>query len=108
MNKLHAALAGALALGLPLLASAQARRADPTDARASSPVLRYESAFADYKPYQDLKPGDWRALNEAVGGAAGGHGGHGMSMPAAPAASAPMPTASAPAHGGHPQHGGKR
>lgn len=64
-------LAAALALGLPLLAAAQGR-ADPappkTPARAPAPA--YVSAFADYTPYRDIAPGDWRRLNDTVGRAA--------------------------------------
>jgi hypothetical protein len=106
-------LVPAVALCAPLAALAQSGRADPTDALASAPALRYPSAFSDYKPWQELKPADWRAVNDQVRGAAatgGGHAGHNMSMPMAPAASAPAPKASAPAmpgHGGHRMQGGK-
>ena len=116
-------LAPAVALCLPLLASAQAGRTDPTDARAPAPPLRYTSAFADYKPWQDIKPGDWRAVNDGVRAAAsagapnagqGGHAGHaGHAAPASPAAApAPAQKASAPApatpgHAGHHGHGSK-
>jgi hypothetical protein len=103
-------LAPAVVLCLPLLVSARAGRADPTDARASAPPLRYASAFADYKPWQDIKPGDWRAVNDGVRQAAsqgGSHAGH-----AAPASAAPAPKASTPApaaagHGAHHQPGSK-
>ncbi|TXI24886.1 MAG: hypothetical protein E6Q67_02010 [Roseateles sp.] len=112
MNYLFRRLAPAAVLCIPVLALAQAGKADPADARSPGPALHYQSAFADYRPWQDAKPGDWRALNdnlrpEAAGGA--GHGGHTMpGMPAA--ASAPTPSASqpiAPAHGVHRMHGGK-
>jgi hypothetical protein len=102
-------LAPAVALCLPLLALAQAGRTDPANARAPAPALRYQSAFADYKPWQDAKPGDWRALNDALQGtgASGGHASH--AMPSAPPAAAPAPAskASAPSHGGHHMQGGK-
>lgn len=106
-------LAPAAALCLPLLAMAQAGRSDPADAKTPAPALRYQSAFADYKPWQDAKPGDWRALNEALRdpGAAGGHAGHATPSAPVPAASAPAPKASQPtmpAHGHHHQHGGQR
>ena len=113
MNNLFLRLVPAAALCLPLLALGQTGRADPAAAKASAPALRYQSAFADYKPWQDAKPGDWRALNDdlrkqAAGGS--GHAGHAMpGMPAA--ASAPASSASKPAmppHGTHPQHGGKQ
>lgn len=99
-----------MALGLPLLALAQPGRIDPADAKASAPPLRYQSAFADYKPWKDAQPGDWRAVNDNVRDASatgGGHGGH--TMPGAPAAGpVPAAKASAPAHGGHHPHGGHR
>jgi hypothetical protein len=106
----------AVAFCLPLAALAQGGRADPADASASAPALRYQSAFSDYKPWQDLKPADWRSVNEKVRDAAasgGGHAGHNMMptpMPTPPAASAPAPKASAPAmpgHDAHRMHGGK-
>jgi hypothetical protein len=72
--------------------------------------LKYRSAFADYKPWQDIKPGDWRALIDGLKGS--GMAGHAMSAPtpAKAAASAPAATASAPAKSGHGSHqmpGGK-
>ena len=66
MNTLFQRLAPAMVLGLPLLALAQTGRVDPAEAKASAPPLRYQSAFADYKPWQDAKPGDWRAVNDKV------------------------------------------
>lgn len=106
-------LAPAVALCLPLATLAQSGRADPAGVAASGPALRYQSAFAGYKPWQDLRPADWRAVNDKVRDAAaagGGHSGHGTSTPMAPSASAPAPKASAPAmrsHEGHRMHGGK-
>lgn len=114
MNKLFIWLAPAAALCLPLLALAQSTRPDPSDPKTPAPPLRYQSAFADYKPWQDAKPGDWRALNDALQGtgAGGGHAGHsmsGMSAPAMPmAASAPAGKPLAPSHSGHHKQGGKQ
>src|SRR4051812_45983312 len=105
MNILLFRLALGAALCLPLLAPAQALPGDPANAKAPAPALRYQSAFADYRPWQDLKAGDWRALNDNLAAAApgreGGHAGHGA-PPAAPdaKASAPMP----PAHHGNHMH----
>ena len=98
-----------LALCAPLLALAQVGGGDPADARAPAPPLRYQSAFADYKPWQDTKAGDWRALNDALWntGAGGGHAGHAMPPPPV-AAPAPGPKASAPSQGGHHMHGVKQ
>ena len=66
MNNPLSWLAGAIALGLPLLVAAQARGSDPTQAKQTTPPLRYDSAFADYKPWQDTKPSDWRGVNDAL------------------------------------------
>lgn len=89
-----------MALGLPLLALAQ-RPSDPTNAKTSALPLRYQSAFADYEPWRDLKPGDWRRINDAIAGAAGGHHGHSMTPPQARDPS--KPSASTPAApGGKP------
>jgi hypothetical protein len=120
MKNNQLAWAVALAACVPVLASAQDTK---TRSSKASPPLTYQSAFADYKPYQDALPGNWRALNELVSGGAGGAAGHagrtmggmkGMEMPAAasaPATSAPsgsMPMKymkPMPMHGGHPQGG---
>ena len=120
-EQLLSRLAAVAALCPPLLALAQAARPDPVDARAPAPALRYPSAFADYKPWQEIKPGDWRAVNDTVAGASGGASGHaghsvgsmkGMEMPAAPAPSASgsmlkKPAGGMPSHGGEHKHGGK-
>lgn len=108
-------MVGVAALGMPLMALAQASDTQPAPAAASAPPLRYQSAFADYKPYRDVKSGDWKAMNDD----AGKSGGHTMAMPMSmpmDGASAPGPAASAsgmPAmteHSGHqmPMHGGKK
>jgi hypothetical protein len=103
-------LAPAVALCLPLLAAAQTSRSDPADARAPAPALRYSSAFADYKPWQDIKTGDWRAVNDQVRDAASGaaqggpHAGHASPAPAPIAAPAPAAKASAPTMPGHGRH----
>ena len=111
MNSFLSRLAPAAALCLPLLALAQVGRPDPADARAPAPALRYPSAFADYKPWRETKPGDWRAVNDNVrqaGSKGGGHAGHQMSPASPAAASAPPAKPAAPGHGGHPMHGGKQ
>lgn len=112
----------ALAACVPVLATAQAPK---TEAPKSAPQLTYQSAFADYKPYDDAPPGDWRDLNAKVAGGSGGASGHaahgmagmkdmkGMGMPSAPAApaSAPMQMKSMPMpmpmHDGHHGKGDK-
>lgn len=112
-----------LALSLaPLLA---ANAAAPEPGGAASAAAPYHSAFADYKPWRDIPPGDWRNLDAgAVGSAMAAmpemstasepshdhpamHGGadahsmpsmQGMSPALAPAARAPAPAASAAPH----------
>lgn len=114
MNHPITVACGAVALCTSLAAFAQpAVKLPPTQ-------LRYSSAFADYKPWQDSPPGDWRRINDDVGS----RGGMGMPMPmpmpmpipmpmpmpaaqpasAASSAAAPMP---AMKHGGHAGHGGR-
>ena len=119
MNDLIRRLAPVVALCLPFSALAQATRPDPADPKTAAPALRYPSAFSDYRPWQDVKPGDWRALNDALRAQASGggaHAGHAMPMampPAAPAVpasapKAPAPAASAPGgHAHHHHHGGQ-
>ncbi|MEK8029745.1 hypothetical protein AACH06_02835 [Ideonella sp. DXS29W] len=117
-------LAAAMAASLPLLALAQGR-VDPADPRAPTRPLAHRSAFADYRAFLDLAPGDWRRLNDTVGRAAL----HPMATapeaappvaapgtPAAPAGSAGSAPLAPPAHQpmhtmpGHPHHppGGHR
>ena len=67
MNNLIQRVAPALALCLAVLGPAHAQGRAAPSPTASSP-LQYRSAFADYKPWQDIGPGDWRALNDAVKG----------------------------------------
>jgi len=103
-------------LGMPLAALAQP---DPADPAAPTPPTRYQSSFADYKPWQDLKSGDWRAMNNALGTAAAGHGSH-SGQAAAPAAAVQSsvtaravsgqqpPAAGHGAHGKHHTPGGQK
>ena len=41
-------------------------RADPLDAKAQIPAVRYESAFAQFRRIGDDKPVKWREANDAV------------------------------------------
>ncbi len=66
--------------------------ASPLDAAAEVPALRFSSAFADYRAFDDAGPDDWRRSNrvvdEAARQSAGAHAGHGApaARPAAPSA----------------------
>ena len=110
MKKKTSRVALAILMGLPLVAAAQA---DPANPAGPAAPLGYSSAFADYKPWQDIKPADWRAVNDTVRDAkpGSGHAGHGAAPAAAPASppqAAPRPAAPAPAQApaGHQGHGG--
>ena len=109
----------AIAFAMPPFALGQAAADSPAATTAAS-RLHYESAFADYKPYQDVPVADWRQVNDAVRDAAtkgGGHAGHGSATPPASGSTAPAgagtPSATPPeknmghgGHGGHSEHGG--
>ncbi len=112
MKHLIQRAAPVLALCVVALRPAFAQAPTPAHAAASA-SLPYRSAFAEYKPWQDAKPGDWRALNEAVRGASmtgmdmSGMKGmgdmKGMSdMPGMTGTAAHQPAASAVGHGAHP------
>lgn len=102
----------ALALSLPLPALAQ-NPVDPADPGAPARELSHDSAFADYKPFQDIAPGDWRRLNETVGGETLGQ----EAVAPAPAMGVPSTTTLGPGHPAHTQpmpdhhqhmHGGQK
>lgn len=104
----------ALATCVPFLAVAQAGKSEPPKA---TPQLTYQSAFADYKPYQDTPIANWRELNDQVVGAPGGASGHAghrmggmkvmeMTPKHAVPASAATPVKTSPMHQGHSKHGG--
>ena len=79
--------------------------AQPT-AVVPAPALRYESAFAGYRPMDDAGPGDWKQLNDRLRESATRQS-HGMphgSMPPKPPVAAPTATQSD--HAGHA--GGKK
>jgi hypothetical protein len=103
-----------LATCAPFLAAAQAAKRETPQ---THPQLTYKSACADYKPYRDAPPTDWRELNDQVAGGSGGasdHAGHrmggmkGMDMTPKPAlpANAAMPVKTSPMHQGHAKQGG--
>jgi hypothetical protein len=116
MNNLFRWAAPALALSIPLAALTQSATGDTVQTASSAPRLQYRSAFADYKPYKDVSPANWRAVNDAVagvGGGAGGHAGHSTSgmpgMGQKPMADLPpKPASTKPAHEHHQMPGGKK
>ena len=113
MKKITLAGGVALLACLPGLLPVQAA---PNEALKPAPQLTYRSAFADYKPYKDEPPADWRKVNEAVAPAKGGanahagHAGHSMGgmkgMAPAPPAGAASGAAMKP-ETGMPMPGGK-
>lgn len=86
-----------IALALATLAGAAqaSERPDPSDPKAKGVPVEYRSAFADYRPAEEPKVGDWRRSNDEVR-ALGGHKGH---VPRA-AGEAKKPAAADP-HAGH-------
>ena len=102
MNELFQSGALAVMLCLPLAALAQTG-AEPAAGGASAPQLHYRSAFADYRAWRDIKPGDWRALSDSVRVMGSMSSSAAAVSPAFPAASAP----SMPGHTGHQMHRGK-
>jgi len=101
------ALAMALSLSMPVFPQ---QGSDSAELEAPARPLRYQSAFADYKPWQDLEPGNWKQLNDNLAPApgTGSNAGHRSAEPAAPA-TAPKPSApAAPAHQEHHMYGGKQ
>ena len=69
-RRMPCVLSSLLFTGL-LSAQAQAHvpttaRADPLDAKAQIPAVRYESAFAQFRRIGDDKPVTWREANDAV------------------------------------------
>jgi hypothetical protein len=66
MNTLRIPILAAIAASLALQVAAQTGRTNPPDIQAPTVPLRYESAFSDYKPYQDLPMANWRQVNDAV------------------------------------------
>jgi hypothetical protein len=99
-----ARLATAVFLCVPVLAPAQPEPANPG---ALAPSLRYQSAFSDYKPWQDIAVDDWSRLNDAVKGSPGTPGQSRPGVTAAPATSAvsaSKPPPSAPGRGERHMH----
>ena len=106
MKKKTSWVATAVLMGLPLMVAAQANPADPG---AAAPALKYQSAFSDYKLWQDIQAADWRIVNDTVRDAKpdGAHAGHGAAPAVAtPGQVAPRPVPAPPqAPAGHSGHG---
>lgn len=62
-------------VALPALAQPAAVSAGPADGKAVSPLLHYQSAFADYRAWSDPELMNWRKANDEAG-AMGDHMGH--------------------------------
>lgn len=62
----QAGLAACLSVLIPITALAQTSERDPLDMRTATPPPVYESAFTDYKPYQDPEIISWKAANDVV------------------------------------------
>lgn len=113
MNNFFKGLVPAVALSLPLLAGAESS-VEAGRTKPSTQPPPFQSAFADYKPWQDIKPGNWRQLNDALWPATGGASEHAGHVGAPPSQSAPpmAPKSSVPATTpGDPErhtHGGKQ
>lgn len=61
-----AKLAAYLSLIMPIAAWAQTSARDPFDTRTAPTSTVYESAFSDYRPYQDPEIISWKAANDVV------------------------------------------
>ena len=51
---------------IPLVATAQSSDRDPLDSHTATPSAPYQSAFSDYKSYQDPELMPWRVANDTV------------------------------------------
>lgn len=92
------------AVAAALAAGAQPSTNAPTPPVTGSAPLRYPSAFANYRPYQDVEVGNWKALNEQVRASAAAR-----SMPTLPAPEVhSKPPASASTPRPHSDHGGRK
>jgi hypothetical protein len=60
----------ALAIAFPIAALAQPSP-NPADPKAAAAPLRYESAFAGYRAFQEQSPAPWKQVNEEVKGVSG-------------------------------------
>jgi len=78
----------------------QKHPADPADATAVVPPVRYESAFAGFRASREEKPAAWKEVNEQVSGAGHAHAGHdpGKAAKAAPKKPENTPTAKPSGH----------
>ena len=106
-------MACAIAFAVPHVVAAQANPPENPSAATTASQLTYESAFQDYRPYEDVPVADWRQVNDTVRHAAtkgGGHGGHGAQDSKGTDGSAASkevapPPAPAQQHMGHGVHG---
>ena len=59
-------LGAGLSISISITAWAQTSERDPLDTRTATPPPVYESAFSDYKPYQNPEIISWKAANDVV------------------------------------------
>lgn len=55
-----------LGVFIPLTAWAQPAGRDPLNVQTTAPPITYQSAFSDYKPYQDPEWISWKTANDVV------------------------------------------
>ena len=59
-------LGAGISILIPITAWAQTSGRDPLDTRTATPPPVYDSAFTDYKPYQEPEIISWKAANDVV------------------------------------------
>jgi hypothetical protein len=115
--KILQTMACAVAFAVPHVAAARANPPENRSAATTTSQLTYQSAFQDYRPYEDVPVADWRQVNDTVRDAGTKGGGHGnRSAPGTKASEGSAASKEevaprlAPArnHEGHGMHGGQR
>jgi hypothetical protein len=115
-------MACAIAFAVPHLAAAQMNSAEGRSAATTAATPTYQSAFENYRTYQDVPLADWRQVNDTVRAAAtkgGGQGAHGAQQSRGSAGSAASKEAAPPpasaqhdmrqgTHGSRDMHGSRR
>ena len=111
-------MACAIALAVPHVAAAQTNSPEGRSAATTAAPLTYQSAFEDYRTYEDVPVADWRQVNDTVRAAATKSGGHGAQQSQGSTGSAASKEAAPPPasrqhdmrhrpHGSRDMHGGQ-